>query len=133
MEEDDQSVSEYIIWPAEVVRQLALVFGTTTTGMVAILGMSRHQVWRQIHHKKMLSAIDQQRVRGAIRLYAVVLKLCGYATAEQRIWARRWMHDWLRTPSPFFDGQSPLSQMSQSNGPYRLATYLSRLRYGVYS
>ena len=133
MEADDQCSPEMSPWPAEVVRQLAPAFGMSTTGMARILGMSRHRVWRQTHRRQKLSAEDQQLVLGAIRVYVAALKLCGYNTPDQRAWARRWMSDWLRTPSPFFDSQCPLSQISQPNGQDRLVTYLSQVRYGVYT
>tara|TARA_B100001250_G_scaffold283409_1_gene245567 strand:+ start:1910 stop:2311 length:402 start_codon:yes stop_codon:yes gene_type:complete len=133
MEEDEQGFSEAIIWPAEIVRQLAPAFETSTTGMARRLGMSRHRVWRQIHRRQQLSTEDQQRVLGAIRVYVASLKLCGYSTPEQRTWARRWMNDWLRTPNLYFEGQYPLSYLCQSREEDRLVIYLLQLRYGVYT
>lgn len=133
METEDQSPSEMIPWPAEVVRQLAPAFETSTTGMARILGISRHRVWRQIHRRQKLSTEDQQLVLGAIRVYAAVLKLSGYTIPEQRAWARQWMKEWLHTPSSFFNDQWPLSEMSRPHGQDRLVTYLSQVRYGVYT
>ena len=133
MEEDDQSHAEVIIWPAEIVRQLAPVFEMSTTGLAVILGMSRHRVWRQIHRRQSLSAEDQQRVLGAIRVYTAALELCGLVTPEQRAQARYWMNDWLRTPRSTLRNQCPLELMRGPKGQEILVIYLSRIRHGVYT
>lgn len=132
MEADDQSLSEIISWPAEVIRQLAPVFETSTTGLVAILGMSRHRVWQQIHRRQRLTVEDQQRVLGAIRVYTAALELCGLVTPGQRAQARHWMNDWLRTPRATLGDQCPLELMCEPEGQEKLITYLSRIRHSVY-
>lgn len=42
-------LNDPIVFPAEIIRNLALVFDVSTTGMACFLGMRRHVVWRKIH------------------------------------------------------------------------------------
>lgn len=85
----EEIFSENIPWPAEIVRQLAPVFETSTTGMAQILGMSRHVVWRKIHRHDALPPQYQSRAMGAVRLYVLTLDLYGHQTVSGRREARR--------------------------------------------
>lgn len=132
MEEDNQDFSEPILWPAEIIRQLAPVFETSTTGMARILGMSRHVVWRRIHRHEALPPQYQARAMGAVRLYVLMLDLYGYQTISGRREARRWMNDWLRAPRPRSVWRRPIECLGSDEDQERLLNLVERIVAGAY-
>lgn len=121
-----------ILMPAAIVQRLAPVFEVSTTRMARLLGMSRHVVWRRIHRRQALPPEYQARAMGAIRVYVIALNLYWYQTLNGRREARRWMNDWLRSPSVRFSGRRPIELLGSVSGQRKLLAVLTRIETGDY-
>ena len=125
-------VDSPIVLPAEIIQKLAPVFEVSTTGMVQLLGVSRHVVWRRIHQRKALPPKYQARAMGAIRIYALALDLYGCQTANARREARRWMNDWLREPRLWFGWRKPIEFLGSDVEQKKVLTLIEGIAAGAY-
>lgn len=123
---------ETITLPAEIIRNLAPIFEVSTTRMAALLGMSRHAVWRRIHRQEALPPYYQARAMGAIRLYVRTLGLYSYDTIRSRREARRRLNDWLRAPRVGFGGRKPIELLASDKEQKKLLRLMADIAEGLY-